>query len=272
MKDNRIALMGAICGDIVGSAYEWRRTKRLDFEMLPRGSRFTDDTVMTIAVADWLMSGDSESRGSVAPFLQKWGRKYPRAGYGGMFRKWLVDENPQPYNSFGNGSAMRVSPCGWYATTVEEALKLAKESAEATHNHPDGIMGAQVVAKAIFMARQGKTKEEIAMDLHKNYPKYDILRQSAAIRETYRFNSTCHGSVPESVISFLESEDYESAVRIAVSLGGDADTMGAIAGSMAAAFYKEIPNEIADPCLEMLPRDIRDVIEKFSDLGVSPIA
>lgn len=265
MKDNRIMLLGAICGDIIGSTYEWHSTKRLDFEMLPKGSRFTDDTIMTIAVADWLMSGDSESRGSVAPFLQKWGRKYPRAGYGGMFRKWLVEVNPQPYNSFGNGSAMRVSPCGWYAKTDEEALQLAKESAEATHNHPDGVMGAQVVAKAIFLARQGKNKEEIAMDLYRNYRKYDFLRESAVIRETYRFNSTCRGSVPESVISFLESEDYESAVRIAVSLGGDADTMGAIAGSIASAFYKVIPDEIAEPCLEMLPGDIREIVISFSE-------
>lgn len=265
MKDNRIKLLGAICGDIIGSTYESRTTKRLDFTLLPPHSRFTDDTVMTIAVADWLMSGDNETRGSVAPFLRKWGRKYPHAGYGGLFRQWIYYDSIGAYNSFGNGSAMRVSPCGWVARSLEEALELARQSADVTHNHPEGIMGAQVVAAAIYLARTGKTKEDIAEYLHTNFHRYNLRTPSSVIREYYRFNSSCQGSVPESVLSFMESKNYEWAVRIAVSLGGDADTMAAIAGSIAAAFYKEIPDAIAEPCLALLPADIKSIIERFSD-------
>ena len=266
MKDNGIAILGAVCGDIIGSSYEFRPTKRLDFELLPGESGFTDDTVMTCAVADWLMSGEADSRGSVAPFLQDWGQKYPYAGYGPMFEKWLrAGTSAQAYNSFGNGSAMRVSPCAWVANSLEEALALAKKSAEVTHNHPDGIMGAQAVSAAIYLARTGKSKEEIAMYLYKNFRKYDILRESMMIRESYQFNATCRGSVPESIIAFLESDDYESAVRMAVSLGGDADTMAAIAGSIAAAYYKEIPDFIAEPCLARLTPYIIETIDRFSE-------
>lgn len=266
MKDNRIAILGAVCGDIIGSSYEFRPTKRLDFELLPADSGFTDDTVMTCAVADWLMYSEADSRGSVIPFLQDWGQKYPYAGYGPMFEKWLrAGPSAPPYHSFGNGSAMRVSPCAWMANSLEEALALAKESAEVTHNHPDGIKGAQAVAATLYLARTGKSKEEIAMYLYKNFRKYDILRESMMIRESYQFNATCRGSVPESIIAFLESDDYESAVRIAVSFGGDADTMGAIAGSIATAYYKEIPDFIAEPCLTLLPRDIIETIDRFAE-------
>ena len=259
MKDNSIALMGAICGDIIGSSYEfWRsRTKKYDFSLFPPRAKFTDDTVMSIAVADWIMHG-----GNLSKVMQKWGRKYPNAGFGGMFSKWLIDPNPQPYNSFGNGSAMRVSAVGCAYDTLEETLEKAKESADATHNHPEGIKGAQATAASIFLAKNGKSKEEIKDYISGTFG-YDLNRTCNQIRPEYKFDVTCQGSVPESIICFLESKDYEDCVRLAVSMGGDADTMGAIAGSIAAAFYGEISKEIYDICWSKLTDDIKDIIEKF---------
>ena len=260
MTDERIALLGAICGDIVGSTREWRRIKKLDFELLPNGSRFTDDTVMTCAVAEWLMNPQT----SLAMTMQRWGLKYINAGYGHMFIQWLTNAEPKPYNSFGNGSAMRVSPVGWMADTVEETMELAKATAEVSHNHPEGIKGAQAVAAAIFLARTEHSKEEIKEFIEIEFPSYDLHRTLAEIRPKYRFDSSCQGSVPESIIAFLESTDYESAIRNAISLGGDADTMAAISGSIAAAFYKEIPDEIAIGCMDLLPDDILSIIDSFS--------
>ena len=259
MKDRSIALMGAICGDIMGSPYEyWRaRTKKYDFNPFPPRARFTDDTVMSIAVADWIMHG-----GDLSKVMQKWGRKYPDAGFGGMFRQWLGEENPEPYNSFGNGSAMRVSPVGCAYDTLEETLLKAKESAEVSHNHPEGIKGAQATAASIFLARIGSNKEEIKKYVSENFG-YDLNRTCDEIRPKYKFDSTCQGSVPESIICFLESKDYEDCVRLAVSMGGDSDTMGAIAGSIAAAFYGVIPETILEKCCSKLPEDVKEIIEKF---------
>ena len=259
MIDRSIALMGAICGDIIGSSYEyWRaRTKKYDFNPFPPRARFTDDTVMSIAVADWIMSG-----GDLSKVMQKWGRKYPNAGFGGMFSQWLEEDNPQPYNSFGNGSAMRVSPVGCAFDTLDETLQKAKESAEVTHNHSEGVKGAQATAAAIFLARTGRSKEEIKDYVSKNFG-YDLNRTCDEIRPTYKFDVTCQGSVPESIICFLESKDYEDCVRLAVSMGGDADTMGAIAGSIAAAYYGEIPEGILEKCWSKLPEDIQEIIEDF---------
>ena len=261
MKDRSIALMGAICGDIMGSPYEsWRtRTKKYDFNPFPSRGRFTDDTVMSIAVADWIING-----GDLAKVMQKWGRKYPNAGFGGMFSQWLVEENPQPYNSFGNGSAMRVSPVGCAFDTMEETVRKAKESAEVTHNHSEGIKGAQATASAIFLARNGKTKEEIKDYISETFG-YNLNRTCEEIRPGYKFDVTCQGSVPESIICFLESKDYEDCVRLAVSMGGDADTMGAIAGSIAAAYYGEIPDEIYQKCWDKLTGDIQEIILKFKE-------
>ena len=263
--DRSIALMGAICGDIIGSPYEyWRtKTKKYDFNPFPPRGRFTDDTVMSIAVADWLMNG-----GNLASIMQKWGRKYPNAGYGGKFIHWLADENPEPYNSFGNGSAMRVSAVGCAFDTLEETLQKALESAEVTHNHPEGIKGAQATAASIFMARTGSSKEEIKDYISQTFG-YDLNRTCEQIRPGYKFDVTCQGSVPESIICFLESKDYEDCVRLAVSMGGDADTMGAIAGSIAAAFYGEIPDFIIEKCWAKLPEDIREIIEKFREFTQS---
>lgn len=257
MKDKRIALMGAICGDIIGSAYEFNPTKQFKFSLFTKKSTYTDDTVMTCAVADWLMNG-----GKLPEIMQKWGRKYMGAGYGPMFYRWLRSECPKPYNSFGNGSAMRVSPVGWFAKSLEECLRLAKESAEVTHNHQEGIKGAKATASAIFLAKNGANKDEIKRYISETFG-YDLNRKYVEIKPGYSFDVTCQGSVPESIICFLESEDYETAIRLAVSMGGDADTMGALTGGMAAAYYKEIPDKIAGPCLDLLPEDIYEIVDDF---------
>ena len=260
MTDERIALLGAICGDIVGSTREWRRIKKLDFELLPPRSLFTDDTVMTCAVAEWLMNRDAD----LTSIMQHWGLKYINAGYGHMFIRWLTSADPKPYNSFGNGSAMRVSPVGWVADTIEETMELAKATTMVSHNHPEGVKGAQSVAAAIFLARTGHSIEEIKEFIEREFPSYNLRRCIDEIRPRYRFDSSCQGSVPESIIAFLESTDYESAIRNAISLGGDADTMAAISGSIAATFYKEIPDEIATGCMNLLPDDILSIIDSFS--------
>lgn len=259
--DRSIALMGAICGDIMGSSYEfWRsRTKKYDFNPFPPRAKFTDDTVMSIAVAEWIMTG-----GDLVKIMQKWGRKYPNSGFGGNFKLWLVDENPQPYNSFGNGSAMRVSAVGCVYDSLEETLEKAKESAEVSHNHPEGIKGAEATAAAIYLAREGKSKEEIKKYITDAFG-YDLNRTCEEIRPKYKFDVTCQGSVPESIICFLESKDYEDCVRLAISMGGDADTMGAIAGSIAAEYYGEIPETIFEKCWSKLPDDIKEIINEFRE-------
>ena len=255
MKHNII--LGAIAGDIIGSCYEWFSTKNIDFELFTRSSNFTDDTVMTVANADWLLTDDS-----LLGIMQEYGNKYPRVGYGGSFSRWLRSDDPQPYNSWGNGSAMRVSPVGWAFGTLEETLEAAKCSAEVTHNHPEGIKGAQAVAASVYLARNGRSKEEIKAYVEQTFG-YDLSRTCNEIRPHYRFDVSCQGSVPESIIAFLESTDYESAVRLAVSLGGDADTMGAIAGGIAEAFYREIPDYICEEVLKRLPSEFTEVMKRF---------
>lgn len=252
-------LMGAICGDIIGSIYEWHSTKSTDFPLFSRFSRATDDSVMTVAVADWLLTGKP-----IVEALQQWGRRYPRAGYGGHFIHFLTCDDPQPYNSFGNGSAMRVSPVGWAFDTLEETLRKAAESAAVSHNHPEGIKGAQATAAAIFLARKGHSKDEIKKYIEREF-NYDLHRTVDEIRPSYQFDVTCQGSVPESIICFLESHDYESAVRLAVSLGGDSDTQGAITGGIAAAFYKEIPSHIVEECWKRLPPDMKEIVTRFGE-------
>lgn len=259
MADKSIALMGAICGDIMGSSYEyWRsRTKKYDFNPFPPRARFTDDTVMSVAVADWILYG-----GDLFRYLRIWGHRYPNSGFGGRFKHWLAEEDPKPYNSFGNGSAMRVSAVGCAFDTLEETLEKAKETADVTHNHPEGVKGAQATAASIYLARTGSSKEEIKKFIAETFS-YNLNRSCDDIRPNYKFNVTCQGSVPESIICFLESKDYEDCVRLAVSLGGDADTMGAIAGSIAAAYYGEIPKEIYEKCWNKLTEDIQKVVLDF---------
>jgi len=254
-------LLGAIAGDVIGSAYEFagQRTKDYHFQLFRRNSRVTDDSVMTMANVEWLLTGQS-----LVALMQAYGSRYPRAGYGGMFRRWLKAANPHPYRSFGNGSAMRVSPVGWAFDTLDKTLEMAKQSAEVTHNHPEGIKGAQATAACIYLARTGKSKQEI-----KNYVEttfdYDLNRSCDEIRPFYEEDATCQGSVPESIIAFLESTDFESAIRLAVSLGGDADTMGAIAGSIAEAYYGEIPEPIYSGVIKRLPGEFIDTLQKFHE-------
>lgn len=237
-------MYGAIIGDIVGSKYEFRPIKSKDFPFVSQGCGFTDDTVMTVAVARALMKAREGSfngepvtfRALLIAEMQELGRRFPGAGYGGMFAEWLGSPDPVPYNSYGNGSAMRVSPCGLFAVTLDEALALAKASSEVTHDHPEGVKGAQAVAACIFLAKTGKTKREIAAYVLDHF--YEYPGTPDEIRPRYSFDVTCQGSVPEAISCFLAARDYEDAVRNAVSLGGDADTQGAIAGSIAWAYYR----------------------------------
>lgn len=262
---NNRMILGAIAGDVIGSTYEFMPVKTTDFPLFRYekhsrlNSSFTDDTVMTVANADWLLHG-----GSLAKIMQYYGKEYPYAGYGGMFSGWLIDTTPQPYNSFGNGASMRVSPVGWAFNTLEETLDAAEESAAVTHNHPEGIKGAQAVAASIFLARRRKSKEEIKEYVMTKFT-YDLNRTCDEIRPWYQFDETCQGSVPESIICFLESHDYESAVRLAVSLGGDADTMGAMAGSIAEAFYGGVPELIRAKTCRRLPDDFMDILYLFGE-------
>lgn len=253
---NAKGIIGAIIGDIVGSRFEWSNTKKTDFELFAPWSKFTDDTVMTIAVAEWLTVG-----GDLASIMQRWGRRYPGAGYGGMFSKWLEAEVPKPYNSYGNGSAMRVSPVGFYAKSLEEALQLAKTTAEISHNHSQGIKGAQAIASSIYLALNGKSKEEIKEYVETEFG-YNLHRSCDDIRPTYRFDVTCQGSCPQAIIAFLDSNDYESAIRLAVSLGGDSDTIACMTGGMAAAFYG-VPDDLVAKAREYLSEDIIQTIGSF---------
>ena len=250
-------LLGAVAGDVIGSVYEAHPVKSIDFRLFCDASRFTDDTVMTVAHCDWLLNGGDLSR-----VMQGYGRRYQHRGYGGMFRKWIWTENPQPYKSYGNGSAMRVSPIGWAFKTLEETLVVAKQSAEVTHNHLEGIKGAQAVAASVYLARIGKSKQEIQEYVETTFG-YNLDRTCDEIRVGYKFDVTCQGSVPESIIAFLESTDYENAIRLAISLGGDADTMAAIAGGIAEAYYKEIPSYIVDEVQKRLPQEFIDVMQRF---------
>ena len=250
----KAAIRGAICGDIIGSSYEWHRTKDYNFKLFTKFSEFTDDTVCSIAIADAIVSG--------TPFddkLQEWCRKYPDAGYGGRFRQWIVAENPMPYGSYGNGSAMRVSPAGAVATSMDECLELAEKSASVTHDHPEGVKGAQAVALAIFLSLEGKSKDFIKDELERRF-QYDLSRDYDDIQKDYRFQVSCQKSVPEAIIAFLISYDYESAIRRAIAYGGDADTQAAIAGSIAGAFYGDIPEVILKECNAKLPDEMKKVI------------
>lgn len=252
-------MLGAIVGDIAGSRFEFHPLKNNwdDFELLTDGCYFTDDSVMSIAVADAFMNsqGKAELREQLVDSLHYYGAKWPHAGYGGRFGNWLRQGERNPYNSFGNGSAMRVSPVGWLASSLEEAEALAQLSAEVTHNHPEGIKGAQAVAAAIFMGRTGANRDEIKGYISRRY-NYDLSRSPEQIRKTYGFDETCQGSVPEAIIAFLESANYEDALRKAIWLRGDADTQAAIAGSIAEAFYGGVPYEIAEAALRFLDDEL----------------
>lgn len=251
-------MLGAIAGDIIGSSYEWYRTKKYDFELFTPQSTPTDDTILSVAVADCILHNKD-----YATTLKEYGRRYPYAGYGGMFHQWLESSSSAPYNSFGNGSAMRVSPIGFAFATLSEVLEEAQRSAEVTHNHPEGIKGAQAIASAIFMAKSGDSKSKIQEYIEENF-NYDLHQTLDEIRPYYQFNETCQGSVPQSIIAFLESNDYEDAIRKAVSLGGDSDTLGCMTGGIAQAFYKDIPDYIVKRVKKLLITNLLTVVDEFN--------
>jgi ADP-ribosylglycohydrolase len=250
-------LLGAIAGDIIGSIYEHSPIKTLDFPLFAPGCRFTDDTVLTVAVARSILDGSSYLEN-----IRDFGRRYPDAGYGGKFLRWLLADDPRPYHSWGNGSAMRVSPIGFAFDTPEKVLEEASKSAVVTHDHPEGIKGAQATALAVFFARTGHGREEIRRQIGTRFG-YDLERSLDAIRPGYGFDVSCQGTVPEAIIAFLEAGSYEDAVRNAISLGGDSDTLACIAGGIAEAFYGGIPAAIRDRALTVLPDDLRSIAEAF---------
>jgi ADP-ribosylglycohydrolase len=252
-------MLGAIAGDIVGSVYERFRIKTTDFPLFKEDSCFTDDTVLTVAVAYAVLNHEDYQEP-----LKTFGRKYPNAGYGGSFIKWLYSDDSSPYNSWGNGSAMRVSPIGFAFNTVADVLSEAKKTAEVTHNHPEGIKGAQATALAVYLARTGVTKDEIRAEITKRFG-YDLSRTVDEIRPTYKFDVSCQGTVPEAIISFLDSVSYEDAIRKAVSLGGDSDTLACITGGIAQAYYKDIPKDIISEVYSRLPTEFIGIIEKFNN-------
>jgi ADP-ribosylglycohydrolase len=253
-------LLGAMIGDIVGSIYEWNNIKRTDFPLFQPGCSFTDDTVLTAATAHALMMGTG-----YAQAYQDFARRYTGRGYGGSFSRWIFTDDPKPYNSWGNGAAMRVSPVGFAFDTIDAVLAEAERSASVTHNHPEGIKGAQSTALAILLARQGRTKPEIREEISTRFG-YDLSRSLEEIRPSYTFDVSCQGSVPESIIAFLESESYEDAIRKAVSLGGDSDTIACITGGIAEAFYGAVPEKIARAGLKYLPEEFQTIIKQFDSL------
>ena len=260
-------MYGAILGDIIGSPYEFDRgEKTKEFELFPAHARFTDDTVMTVAVAEALLGLDTDAdeeyvKGDVVRFMQHWGRRYPHIGYGGLFRQWLLMENPQPYGSYGNGSAMRVSSVGWLYDSLTRTREVARWTAEVTHNHPEGVKGAETVASAIYLGRMGHSKEEINDYITQEFG-YDLTRTLDEIRPTYSMDATCQGSVPEAITAFFESTSMVDAIRGAVSLGGDTDTTACIAGSIAEAFYG-CPDDLHEECVKRIPADMREVLFAF---------
>ena len=272
-------MLGAIIGDIVGSTREWHNVKTEDFELLPQGSRFTDDTVMTLAVAKWLMDDPSHKADSLVRIMQDMGRRYPNAGYGGMFRRWLNSDNPQPYGSYGNGSAMRVSPVGMYAKSLDEALELARITASVTHNHPEGIKGAQAVAAAVYMQlnEEFDVKGEVKRYVEANFG-YDLDIKLEDIRNEYRFDASCQGSVPIAIMAFLQRYNALDTLRLAISMGGDSDTIGCMATSIAYACpfniissHTNIPKDVVAKCRELLPKELLEINDRFEAFVTRPL-
>jgi len=250
-------MIGAIAGDIIGSVYEHHQIKSKDFPLFDSRCRFTDDTVLTIAIADAILSS--------RPYIEsvrEIGRRYPGAGYGGAFIQWLHSDNSQPYNSWGNGSAMRVSPVGFAFSSEDEVLRQSEMTAEISHNHPEGIKGAQATALAVFLARTGTGKEQIRSRIAEDFG-YDMDRTVDDIRPGYAFDVSCQGTVPEAIIAFLDSDSYEDAVRNAISLGGDSDTLACITGGIAEAFYGDTPKHVQEKVQEYLTPDLWQMTEAF---------
>jgi len=249
-------MIGAIAGDMIGSPYERYPIKHTNFD--PVVSAFTDDTVLTIAIAYSIFN-----QADIASSLKKFAEKYYNLPYGGGFRRWIRSWDNRPYNSFGNGSAMRVSPVGFAYDSIDDVLHQAKRTAEVTHNHPEGIKGARATALAIYLARMGESKDTIRNEITERFS-YNLNRTVDEIRPNYSFDVTCQGSVPESIVAFLDADSWEDAVKKSISLGGDADTMACITGGIAQAYYKEIPENIAEDVRNRLPPDLREVLNEFN--------
>lgn len=250
-------MLGALTGDIIGSIYEWNNIKSTEFPLFQDDCRFTDDSVLTAALAEAIMTG--------APYddaMRHYYRSYPDAGYGRGFVAWAESDAPEPYNSWGNGAAMRVSPVGWACDTLADVLRTARDYTLPTHGHPEGVKGAQAVAGAVFLARTGATKDELRRFITGEFG-YDLARSCDEIRPSYRFDVSCQGTVPQAVTAFLESNDFEGAVRLAVSLGGDSDTLACITGSIAQAFYGGVPAHIAERAMGFLDDRLRRVTVAF---------
>lgn len=257
-------MLGALVGDIIGSVYEFCNTKSTDFQLFYGRSRFTDDSVMTLAVAKWLLEDEAHTLHYLVYCMQELGQRYSFAGYGGRFGRWLFEDNPQPYDSWGNGAGMRVSPVGLYARTLDEALALAAVTASVSHNHPEGVKGAQAIAASIYLCKEGKSKAEIKKYIERAFD-YNLNRTIAEIRPGYEFDESCQGSVPEAIIAFLEGNSFEEVLRLAISLGGDSDTIACMACAIAACMYP-IPDDIAKKCDELLTDDLREIKNQFVDL------
>ncbi len=256
-------LFGAVAGDVSGSAYESKFTRTKDYSkvrLIKKGDSFTDDAVCTFGVADALLRYTNPTVEQFGNCIQEWCQKYPNRGYGGMFKNWI--KNPVPYGSYGNGSAMRVSPIGFFSKTEKECRDLAKASAECSHNHKEGIKGAQAIALSIFYAKDSSTKNFVNKILSEFYPEY-IGKTLDDIRPSYRFDSTCKGSVSVAILAFLESENYENCIKLAISLGGDSDTLAAMAGGIAYSYYKKMQNLIIDHVVEALPREMLSLSRNF---------
>jgi ADP-ribosylglycohydrolase len=252
-------MLGAIAGDIIGSVFEGRPIKTTNFPLFRPYCRFTDDTVLTVAVADCILHG-----GNYAAKFVEYYRHYPHAGYGYLFHVWASAGETRPYNSWGNGSAMRVSPVGFAFNTIDDVLEQAKISAEVTHNHPEGIKGAQAAAAAVFLARSGGDRRQIREYIEQTF-EYDLSEPLDSIREYYSFDVSCQGTVPQAITAFLESEDYEDAVRKAISLGGDSDTLACITGGIAQAFYRGVPEWIVSRVMEILDDRLIRIVSQFAD-------
>jgi ADP-ribosyl-[dinitrogen reductase] hydrolase len=272
-------LIGAIIGDIVGSRFEFNNHRSKEFELFTNECNVTDDSIMTIAVAKAIIETEKElkpllnERGNnyeynkllesmTIKYMQEIGRKYPYCGYGGMFGRWIFSDNPKPYNSFGNGAAMRISPVGFIAKTEHEACELSKTVTSTMHNHVEGIKGAEATVVSIYMAKQGATREEIRHKINENY--YNLNFTIDEIRDTYKFNETCQGTVPQAIVAFLESNSFEDAIRIAISVGGDSDTLAAITGSIAETYYG-VPGDIKEKALTYLDTDLRSIYDEWCE-------
>lgn len=258
-------MIGAIIGDIVGSRFEWDNHRSKDFDLLTHKCFFTDDSVMSLAVCDALMKckgNYSDLSEQAVRSMQSVGRPYPHCGYGGSFRRWMYSDDPKPYNSYGNGAAMRVSGCGYVGRTIDEVKQLSRAVTEVTHNHPEGLKGAEATAVAVFLARTGKSLIEIQDYIIKNY--YPLGFTLDSIRETYRFNETCQDTVPQALEAFFESTNFEDAIRNAISIGGDSDTLAAITGSVAEAYYG-VPTSIRKHALAFLDERLLKILLEFEN-------